>query len=166
MVPANRPDKPGKIKKIALDQLQVDREYQRLLKKKMVDEYSGAYNDMLVGVLEVSEREDGSYFVMDGQHRAEIMRRVEKSHAMCNTHTGLTRQDEAWFFRYYNKKRKQITQIEDWNASLFEGDPETLAIKEVIERHDLTVAGHSSPRTISAVWTLRHLHRVRGEAWI
>lgn len=152
--------KASKIETVALDKLLIDHDYQRLLNDKFVQDAVKDYNPMLIGVLEVSKRPDGTYFVLDGQHRVAVMLASGEAVATCNVHTGLDRQQEAWFFRYYNKKRRTITAFEDWNASVFEGDERTMVIKKTVEARDLRVAGFSSPQTISAIWTLRQLDKM------
>lgn len=156
----------GKVKTVSLDRLLVDHTYQRPYNEggqKWVKARVKVYNPMLIGVLEVSEREDGSLYLLDGQHRRELLLLVGETSAQCNVHVGLTVQQEAHWFRHFNKHRRTIRAIEDWNAALAEGDKQTLEIKQIVESYGLTVAGYSSPATVASIWTLYNLHRTGGD---
>lgn len=149
----------GKIVTIPIEKLCVDGRYQRALRVAFIDSQSTdeEFMPILIGIPEVSKRTDGSYFVLDGQHRIEILKRRGYDSVRCHVHEGLAPNEEAFFYRYYNKKRLQIGAFDDYRAAIFEGEPKHLQIQEAVEKRGLTVAAYSSPKTISAIWQLRKM---------
>jgi hypothetical protein len=147
----------GKIEKVPLNKLLVDHDYQRSLREKFVAEAKKDFQPILIGVPEVSRRADGTNFVLDGQHRIELLKVMGFKAITCHVHDGLSQQQEAYFFRFYNRKRAQITAYEDYRAALVEGEHLHLEIEKIVTGRGLKVAQYSSTKTISSVWQLRKM---------
>lgn len=118
-----------------------DRAYQRDLDTTRVDHMSDAFDRTLLGVLEVSARVDGRYAIIDGQHRWGVVRKVcgDEEHLVCQVHTGLTPGEEARLFLEIDTGRRGLTWWDRWRARRGQGDPNVLAIDEVLKRHGLQV---------------------------
>jgi hypothetical protein len=71
--PADTPDWPYRFEIIPLEELAVDSAYQRPL-TSFWQTVRDRFNPALVGTLVVSERKNGSKWIIDGQTRWEAMR--------------------------------------------------------------------------------------------
>lgn len=104
-----------------------DRSYQRDLDPARVSRMAKAYDAALVGIVEVSERADGRYAILDGQHRWALVKDVtfeqENPHIACRVHRGLTVDEEAKLYHRLNTTRKQLTGWDRWKARRGSGDP-------------------------------------------
>lgn len=118
-----------------------DRAYQRNLDTTRVDHMSDEYDRTLLGVLEVSARANGQYAIIDGQHRWAVARKLcgDEEHLVCQVHTGLTPGEEARLFLEIDSGRRNLTWWDRWRARRGQGDPNVLAIDEVLGRHGLQV---------------------------
>jgi|ThiBio_1000_plan_1041568.scaffolds.fasta_scaffold00488_10 hypothetical protein len=120
-----------------------DPTYQRDLDDARVETMAADFDQRLVGVLEVSAREDGRYAILDGQHRWATTCRAHPSgddaHLVCQIHTGLSIEDEARVFYEIDARRKQLSWWDRWRARRGGGDPGVLAIDAVLARHGLQI---------------------------
>ncbi|WAX58538.1 Lsr2 family protein [Jatrophihabitans cynanchi] len=118
-----------------------DPTYQRDLDEPRVAKMSGEYDHTLLGVLEVSERDDGRFAILDGQHRWATVARIngEHAHVVCNVHAGLSIEDEACLFHEIDTSRRNHTWWDRWRARRGMADSTVLAIDEVLHRHQLQV---------------------------
>jgi hypothetical protein len=143
--PAAADDQEPYIAALPIDALFADYTYQRALDEFRVNKMAANYKLALVGIVEVSDRGDGRYAILDGQHRWATVRnrafdQVAAPHLPCRVHTGLTVDQEARLYHELNTTRKQLTGWDRWLARRGAGDPVVRDIEEVLERHGLTVA--------------------------
>lgn len=130
---------------LPIDALFADHTYQRALDEFRVNKMASNYRLALVGILEVSDRGDGRYAILDGQHRWATVRnrtfdQVGATHLPCRVHTGLSVDQEAKLYHELNTTRKQLTGWDRWLARRGAGDPVVRDIEDVLQRHGLTVA--------------------------
>ncbi len=66
-----------------------DPAYQRDLDATRVERMSSELDRTLLGLLEVSARDDGRYAIIDGQHRWAVVRFAggDDAHLVCQVHT-------------------------------------------------------------------------------
>jgi len=128
---------------LACSKLFADPAYQRELDDARVQRMAKAYDPALVGVLEVSARDDGRFALVDGQHRWAMLRLAhpgrDRAPVVCNVHTGLTPESEARLFYEIDAKRRRLTGFDRWNARRGAGDPKVLDIERVAAGHGLEV---------------------------
>lgn len=126
---------------LRIGDLFADPTYQRDLDTARVERMSNEYDRTLLGVLEVSAREDGRYAIIDGQHRWAVVERVGgvDEYLACQVHTGLSQEEEARLFLEIDTGRRNLTWWDRWRARRGQGDPSVLAIDEVLKRHQLQV---------------------------
>ncbi len=89
---------------LPIDALFADHAYQRELDEVRVLKMAANYRLALVGIVEVSDRGNGRYAILDGQHRWAMVRdrsfdQVKTPHLPCRVHTGLTVDQEAKLYR-------------------------------------------------------------------
>lgn len=111
----------------------VDYAYQRELDDNRVARMVKAYDPALVGIIEVSRRDDESYAILDGQHRWAAEKDhsfdlTDSPHIACRVHTGLSLADEAKLYHQLNTTRRTLTGWDRWLARRASGDAEVLAI--------------------------------------
>jgi hypothetical protein len=123
----------SEIRRLKADQLMVDPAIQRNLDQRRVAKMASEYDPEAVGVLTVSRRDNGSYHIVDGQHRHAAARTVEgdKVELTCRVFSGLTDQDEARLFRWLNNTAKPQA-IDLFRVKVIEGDPAATEIERMI----------------------------------
>lgn len=135
------------------------RELDDLRVQRMIDEFDQA----LVGVLEVSDRGDNRYAILDGQHRWAACSEVDSSmHVVCQVHRGLTVADEARVFYEVDVRRRALSGWDRWKARRGAGDAVVLAIEQIVEDAGLKVDPASKDGNISATGAIEKVYTVAG----
>jgi hypothetical protein len=139
---------------LILDTLQIDWRYQRDLDEKrlrVLTPYSRAY----AGAMEVNVRPDGTYWVMDGQHRGEAARRALEELATCLLFRYLTWQEEAMHFYIKNSTAKKTDALQEWKARV-PNDPDAQHVEAILARYGYTVGINRGRQagTITAIQTI------------
>ncbi len=80
--------------------------YQHPLDDPRVEQYVAEFDIRRVRPLICNRRIDGSLWILDGSHTAEVLRRVGKQVALALVYNGLTRAQEANEFYHLNTDRK------------------------------------------------------------
>lgn len=132
--------------------LQVDPAVQRPLDVRRVRYDAEHFNPDGLGVLTVSKRSNGSYIVLDGQHRTAIVKLVgdEDYKLNCEVFEGLTTPEEAALFRVRNNMRR-VRALDLFLVRLTEGDPIAKKVEGVVEDNGWKVGVGDPTKLISAV---------------
>lgn len=167
MTPVLVDDEPESyITALRAGQLFADRTYQRDLNELRVERMASGLRVPLLGVLEVSERADGRYAIVDGQHRWAAVIEGHPLHEdaalVCNVHTRLTVEDEARLFYDIDAQRRMLSGWDRWKARRSSGDPEVRAIEETVARHELQVGMGAQGGLISATKALEQVAELGG----
>jgi hypothetical protein len=122
----------------------VDHTYQRDLDEARIARMVTDFDRRLLGVLEVSDRGDGTFAILDGQHRhalvlAAVPDAASSAYVVCQVYEGLSVADEARLFHDINIRRKPLSWWDRWRARRGAGDAAVLAIEEVLDHHQLQV---------------------------
>jgi hypothetical protein len=127
----------GELQWIGIETLNADPRYQRKLSSRHIARIAKDFDGDLLGVILVSEREDGSRYILDGAHRVEAIRSLGQMEAIvpAMVYQHLTEEREAKIFADLNQVRLYITPQEAFRAQLMAGEPEALALKDTVERH-------------------------------
>lgn len=123
--------------------IKADYTYQRPLDQKRVRRMVAEFDPSLVGVIEVSLRDDGSYYVIDGHHRLQAVRafKARRGAAIAaNVHTHLSPEDEARLFFEIDRKRTRLTGWDRWNARRGAQEQVVLDIEDIATKHELKIA--------------------------
>jgi hypothetical protein len=140
--------KPTTTEWIALNLLFSDPEYQRGLDMHKVDKIVRTLDLDALGLLCVSQRPNGLYAVIDGAHRAEVLRTygfAEDDVVHCEVYKGLSQADEALMFRLRNN-RIPVSKLALFHARLVEGDEVAISINQLLESYGWKVmAGGKGP---------------------
>lgn len=138
---------------IPVRSIRVDHTYQRQLAPTRVARMVAEFDPSLVGVIEVSLRDDGTYAVIDGQHRLAAVRSAKGMGAAiaANVHQGLSPEDEARLFFEIDRKRSRLTGWDKWNARRGALEAVVLEIEAVAATHGLTIAPAAKPNHLRCV---------------
>lgn len=135
------------IRKVMVSKLvhdpRVNREPKAAYVRRIVDDF----DERAISVIEVSERSDGSFVVLNGWHRVSALH--EKGYGdefvQCRIHKGLSVTDEAALSRLLNNTRR-FAAIEDFLKGIEAGDPDILAMNAAIENAGLHVGAQRTER--------------------
>jgi hypothetical protein len=153
-----------KIEMLRPDDVVVDQVVQRSLDKNWVDRLVENWDDAKMGVPEVSRREKGDY-ATDGQHRLEALKALGRGNerfAMQVTPSE-GREDEAKRFISRNAENRRPHAIDIFRIQFVAGDPQVVAIQDVLAEHALHVdTGVTQRGVIACVSALRSVYRQGG----
>lgn len=118
---------------LPVSSLKLDK-YQRACNIERAYEYVKKFNPNLFEAIHVSYR-DGQYFVVDGQHRLVMAKKMGYQFITCQIHQGMTYEEEAKMFDEMNgnETSKATTIHARVNAKLEYKDPTTVEIKSIVE---------------------------------
>lgn len=128
---------PGRLEWVPVGRIVADPAYQRTLSIKQVTTIARAFDPFILGVIIVSQRDDGQLYVLDGQHRVEALRTLgyADDHIPAMVYVNLSLEDEARIFAQTNKNRMYLPPQYHFRARLVAGDKEALALKETVEHY-------------------------------
>jgi hypothetical protein len=128
------------IQRLPLNKLRVDHRYQRLYKKGRAENIGRSWDDKLAGVITVSKRSDGGFYIIDGQHRVRGAEIKGKEYLDADVREGLTLAEEAQLFDRLNADRALVSALERFRARLLYGDPVAIEIRDIVYEFDGTIA--------------------------
>lgn len=147
---------PYRFEIVPLKHMVVDA-YQRPL-TTFVDKIEQNFDPALVGTLCLSQRSKTKFAVIDGQTRAEGMRRVGLTRAPAIVYENLTREQEAALFAKFQTERRGMTSASRFKAQVIAGEETQSAINEIIENLGFIVDHASSPNSLKAVAALEFVY--------
>jgi len=135
-------DWPFTVELILLKSMFVDQTYQRPPQETFVQSIIETFDEILVGTLDVAERRNGTYAILDGAQRFEAVQKF-KTNVWCSVYRGMNIKDEAMFFYRKNRNRRGVHPFYQFRALLVTGDKQALAIDRIVksEGYKLEVAG-------------------------
>ena len=156
---------PYKIRKLPASTLAIDHSYQRDTTKAHYRRIARDLDFDSLGIFVVSARGDGSFVVVDGQHRLMALReqQVDEWEVLCRVYSDLNREQEASLYRTLNRTRK-TSAWDDFKAGLVEGDKDCLAIKRIAHRTGWKVCNQVGDNKVCCISTLRTIFAKKGGA--
>ena len=144
---------------LRVSDMKVDPRAQRLLRKVWVKRHVPQFDANQIGTIVVSRRKDGSLWIIDGQHRAELFRAVGwgDQGVFCEIFDSLTIQEEAALFLKRNDKIS-VRTFDKFQVSLTEENETACAIARIVNSIGLTIAEGARDGSISAVTSLQHIY--------
>jgi RNA polymerase sigma-70 factor (ECF subfamily) len=160
---------------VLISNLRINEKYQRTLSsknsQKQIEKIVGNFNWSAFGAIQITPKMDepGVYWVIDGQHRVEICKRLEITSVPAIISESLTEADQAKLFVRANKERVALTKLALFHAAVAANDPEALMISRIckntgliIPRHQ-NVTGREKPGETVALATIRMMAHKYGE---
>lgn len=134
------------VRRLSVSTFVIDPRVQRPLDRRRVGKIAAELNMDALGTLTISERDNGDYVVIDGQHRTEALKEAGQGafRVSCRVFSGLTLQDEAAMFRLLNNTAKP-QYLDQFRVRVIEGDPDAVRVNSIAKRHGWRIeqSGHS-----------------------
>lgn len=145
-------------------QLNVDTSYQRDLSPSKVNLIVRLFDSDAFGELVVSQRADGTYWIIDGQHRWKAMQKLGWTDQLmpCHIIPNLTAEEEARLYDLFNGNRGMPRISDRFKARVRYNDPEAIRILKTVHDAGFTVfygRGHAPKATIGAINALLRIER-------
>ena len=147
------------IEVISLDKLFLA-DYQRILRPGVVENIVNDFNPAQLGVLMVSKRPDGTYAVIDGQHRMTALRRLGYKFARCSVVQGWTEQDEARNFSHQRDNTTNLTAKDRFKSGVIGGEEDNMKINYILTKHGYHVVAGGRGTRVEAVSTLSKIAKI------
>lgn len=148
-------NKPGEMVWLPKGDLKVDKTYQRPVNPRAVHRISANWNWVACGVLIVSLRSDGTYYIVDGQHRWEAAKKLDNvTNVACLVFELNNVIDEASGFLAANTERQVPLMIHRFNALVAIKDRVALVADELIRSSGRTLRRQTGKQYISCVGDL------------
>lgn len=150
------------IKDVPLGKMVVSDLTQRQRNDARVDHLLNDFDIDQIGYPIVSER-DGHFFIIDGQHRIEALKRWlgtgwETQKIACAVYQGLTQAEEAEMFLRHNDVL-QVRVFDKFNVAVSAGREAEVAIRRTVEAQGLSIGVGKTPGAIGAVGTLVKVYK-------
>jgi len=134
--------------------------YQRLINtsrsKRLINKIIANFNPGAFGCLMVNKRNDGKYYIYDGQHRYVAVKNGKLMDKICcQIIEGLTEQEEADLFGILNGNRKTMSSSDLFYADVIANKEKENMIYSIIESGGFTVERKKqSHNKINAIKTI------------
>ena len=149
---------------VPLAELNVDHAYQRAVSETKVKTLAKHFDIDHVGVLYCNMRQDGTMWVIDGQHRRQAALSVGDITTLpAIVYEGLTTEQEARL-RLSFHDRKPDTALDVFRLRLGMLDPVALRIKDIVHRVGYTISEtrKGAKNTVACVGVLQTIEREKG----
>ena len=138
---------------IPIDKLKVDIRVQRELQETHVDKLQKKFDPAAFGRISVSPREDGYYYVQDGQHRVALAKAIGLTEVPCIVHSLESLRDEGRAFIKINENSAKITGVDKYRIGVASEVVEYLRIKECVDYAGLRIGtGINCINCVSAIY--------------
>jgi hypothetical protein len=117
--------------------------YQRHVSNVRVARIIANCDPAKLGLIVVNKREDGSYYVIDGQHRLAALRRMGVELVRCILVVGLTAREEAEYFRTQDCCVRALTAFDAYIAGVIAQDQHYLTLQYLLDKHGYRVARYT-----------------------
>ena len=144
---------------VPIKNLVSNQDYQRSLSMSHVKKAVEDFDLNQINPIKVSRR-DGTYYVFNGQHTAEIVAMASGSRdtpVWCMIYDDLAYVEEADIFANQMKNVKALHPVEIFKANCEAGNEKELTIKALVESYDLKISASTTPGTVAAVGTLEKI---------
>jgi hypothetical protein len=140
---------------LPVDPLKVDFAYQRPLNRAKVREIVAEFKPSSLGTIHVSQRDDGSMWIVDGQTRVAAVQTkfTTPQTCRCLVYTGLSLAEEAELF-YQLNSGKQVTQVYRFRARVLAGEAVASDIVAIAGKHGLSVGKGNGLACVRALETI------------
>jgi hypothetical protein len=153
---------PYRFELIPLDQLFVDKAYQRPLTnfyKRIVNDYEPA----MIGTLQVSQRKNrgkvSRYAIIDGQTRWKGLNELGEPVAPCVVYESMTQAREAELFARLQRERRGMATYLRFRAALIAKDTEAGAIAALVRHAGYKMAGDEDDQGIRSISAVEWIYR-------
>lgn len=148
-----------KLRSVAVNGLRTDMSYQSPVKENQVKKIVKNFDPQSVDSIVVSRRSNGFYYIVDGQHRVEALRRLNITQVLAKIHSDLTVEEEAKLYRDINtrptKSPKSMAK-----ASIKHGDEHAIRIMNTVNATGMQIDFDNQNATVGYIGAYRSLERI------
>jgi hypothetical protein len=137
----------AKYESLPINSLFIDPTYQRDINHGKIKEWGKNFDDSLIGAIEVAERSNGTYAILDGQHRWHLLKSKNYKTVPCLVHSEMTVQEEALKFKELNANINRLSELEKFWAMIGACNSKHLEIMNLISKNGLSVARRSGSKS-------------------
>lgn len=157
----------GDFRWVQKNDLNIDSRYQRdQVSENKVREIAREWDWLLLGVISVIEREDGSLWVFDGGHRTRAaFFRDDIKELPCMVHKVGAVNEEAKAFVARNTMVSNVAAFDRYKASVCAAEPVAVKVQDILEEFGLTPSkgGTTSAGFLSCIGTVQNCVREDAE---
>lgn len=158
---------PSQVKYLPVDKLRIDRSYYRDASGPTVEQFTrSGFDPVAAGSLTVNKRENGDYYLIDGQHRLFTARQCEVDEVRCVVYEGLTYEQEALYFERLNTARHNPTPAHRMKAQIARRYEPAVAVQEAVEDagfHLSFTNDAKNPAALNAIRALQQMYAFGGK---
>jgi hypothetical protein len=156
-------NKPSVIRAVPLAKMRVAINAQRELKPYRVDELLSRFDIDMLGYPVVNLRPDGFFYVIDGQHRVETLKRWlggdwERQSLDCQVYTNMSEKDEALMFDAL-QFHLPVDKFSAFKVRVTAGRSDETAVLAIVRACGLHVARKAGPGAVCAVGALVKVYK-------
>lgn len=150
---------------LPLNQLFVEPSIQRPFDERRAERLAEVLDLALIGVIEVSARANGSYHILDGQHRVGALRIAGFNSELveCKIHNGLTEAEEAARFHGLNTFTKPQA-FDMFKVRVKAGDPVAVGVDTILMQFGWRLMSGTQDGCFSAVQAAERVYMGTGTA--
>ncbi|MCX5559955.1 ParB/RepB/Spo0J family partition protein [Streptomyces sp. NBC_00038] len=137
-------------KEVAVSDLKIDPQAQRTLNEGRAQRIADNIVPEAIGLIMVSQRDDGEKYIVDGQHRHRACQLAGIPTVKTEIHHGLTLDQEAILFLIKNRESHKPRPIDEYHVGLTGGVPLFVHTDRVLKKHGL-ILGSTSTNGVGAV---------------
>jgi hypothetical protein len=164
MSKTNRLERAGIIKQVRLDKMYIPSRHaqrEKLVESRVLKILADFDLDK-IGIPEVSERPDGMFYTIDGQHRREALIRWlgpgwESSTIPCLCYQGLSEAEEADKFLSLQDKLT-VQPMDKFRVAVAAGHPDEVHIQHIVMGAGLCISRDKVEGSLSCVSTLKKIY--------
>jgi len=123
---------------VELKKLNIDKDYQRDLRAHRVNEIAEGWDTAAAGTIIVSQRSNGKFWLVDGQHRVAAAQLAGEKELPAIIYEDLAPKAEA-NLRLHLNHRLQERPLERFKARLKAGDETAMDIRDLLEKHGTAI---------------------------
>lgn len=145
--------------KLFLDNLMVDPQVQRAVDQAWVTrKLNEGFQRNGLGTVTVSSRTDGTYHIIDGQHRVELCRQFGYGQPLnCLVYRGLSLSEEALMFLVLNNRRT-VPPMDRFKVRVIQGDLAAVSINQALKDTEWRLQIAKSKGSFTAIAALEKVY--------
>lgn len=148
--------------------LKTDMSYQSPVKESQVKKIVKNFDPQKLHTIVVNKRNDGQFFVIDGQHRVEALKELGIPTIDSTVHEGLTVEEEAEMYYGINDRPAKSPNSKG-KSSLKFGDQNAIEIEEAVQNVGLSIdydKKGTKEGYITAYASLQSVHKKYGKEFL
>lgn len=151
----------SRFRKVKPNDMVTDLAVQRRLSARRAQQLAADFNPDSLGVITVSCRKDGSFVILDGQHRMEAARLAGRGDVavQCEIFDGLTTAQEARLFLDRNRQNAPGAQ-DKFRVRLTEREETAVTIEAILNEHGWRTGGTPGEGVFAAIVALEGVHKL------